>query len=154
MSLPQCIEGCPQHATRVRHKQRHRSRTVSKTSLSGEAGEAHASPRDFGEGCEQHESTQPHKKRSGQQSATPAFEAGVSRAFRGPQEVLGEKHEKLQDEGGVRGVRLSRAVQGVPGGSKGVQRFWAEKWLENARQMAQITRCLPWPTPPRRDFKV
>ena len=31
MSLPQCIEGCPQyestHKTRVRHKQRHRSRT-------------------------------------------------------------------------------------------------------------------------------
>ena len=38
MSLIQCIEGCPQHATRVRHKQRHRSRTVSTTSLSGEAG--------------------------------------------------------------------------------------------------------------------
>ena len=38
MSLPQCIEGCPQHETRVRHKQRHRSRTVSKTSLRGEAG--------------------------------------------------------------------------------------------------------------------
>ena len=33
MSLPQCIEGCPQHETRVRHKQRHRSRTLSKTSL-------------------------------------------------------------------------------------------------------------------------
>ena len=44
MSLPQCIEGCPQHATRVRHKQRHRSRTVSKTSLSGEAGQAHGGP--------------------------------------------------------------------------------------------------------------
>ena len=43
MSLPQCIEGCPQHEsthkTRVRYKQRHRSRTVSKTSLRGvEAG--------------------------------------------------------------------------------------------------------------------
>ena len=43
MSLPQCIEGCPQHEsthkTRVRHKQRRRSRTVSKTSLRGvEAG--------------------------------------------------------------------------------------------------------------------
>ena len=43
MSLPQCIEGCPQpestHKTQVRHKQRHRSRTVSKTSLRGvEAG--------------------------------------------------------------------------------------------------------------------
>ena len=35
MSLPQCIEGCPQHETRVRLKQRHRSRTVSKTSLRG-----------------------------------------------------------------------------------------------------------------------
>ena len=35
MSLPQCTEGCPQHETRVRHKQRHRSRTVSKTSLRG-----------------------------------------------------------------------------------------------------------------------
>ena len=42
MSLPQCIEGCPQHEsthkTRVRHKHRHRSRTVSKTSLRGERG--------------------------------------------------------------------------------------------------------------------
>ena len=42
MSLPQCIEGCPQHEsthkTRVRHKQRHRSRTVSKTSLRGRQG--------------------------------------------------------------------------------------------------------------------
>ena len=38
MSLPQCIEGCPQHETRVRHEQRHRSRTVSKTSLRGEQG--------------------------------------------------------------------------------------------------------------------
>ena len=37
MSLPQCIEGCPQHETRVRNKPRHRSRTVSKTSLRGEA---------------------------------------------------------------------------------------------------------------------
>ena len=34
MSLPQFIEGCPQHETLVRHKQRHRSRTVSKTSES------------------------------------------------------------------------------------------------------------------------
>ena len=38
MSLPQCIEGCPQHETWVRHKQRHRSRTVSKTSLRGDRG--------------------------------------------------------------------------------------------------------------------
>ena len=42
---------------------------VSKTSLRGEAGQAQASPGDFGEGCAQHESTQPltllpHKTRS------------------------------------------------------------------------------------------
>ena len=37
---------------------------------------AHASPGNFGEGRAQHESTQPHKKRSGQQSANPAFEGG------------------------------------------------------------------------------
>ena len=64
MSLPECIEGCPQHEsthkTRVRHKKRHRSRTVSKTSLRG-----------VFRGCAQHESTQPgpltlllHKTRS------------------------------------------------------------------------------------------
>ena len=41
------------------------------------AKRVHASPGDFGEGCAQHESTQPHKRRSGQQSANPAFEGGT-----------------------------------------------------------------------------
>ena len=62
MSLPECIEGCPQHEsthkTGVRHKKRHRFRTVSKTSLRGvEAGSGRMRV-GFTEGCAQHESTQ------------------------------------------------------------------------------------------------
>ena len=103
MSLPQCIEGCPQHETWVRHKQRHRSRKVSKTSLRGEAGYAHASPGDFGEGCAQHEGTQPltllpHKTRS--------------KLSRSGQVSI----QQIQDLRGGRGVH---AVQGCVGGVQG-----------------------------------
>ena len=35
MSLPQCLEGCPQQETRVRHKQRHRSRIKNAVQTSG-----------------------------------------------------------------------------------------------------------------------
>ena len=147
MSLPQCIEGCPQHATRVRHKQRHRSRTVSKTS--------------FGEGCAQHET------RSGQQSANPAFEGGhAGPAGPGLSSVYGgsREYKRFWGSGGSRGFqRRSRGRPEVLGGKtaktrktrktrscvarllrSSIQEFVQEVLVG---QMAQGTpfRCLPWP---------
>ena len=91
MSLPQFIEGCPQHETLVRHKQRHRSRTVSKTS----------------------ESTQPltllphktHSKLQSKHSANPA-----NPGFEGAQAFQGGNHQ---------GKKRKKVQGGGPGGSRG-----------------------------------
>ena len=145
MSLPQCIQGCPQHETRVRHKQRHRSRTVSKTSSRGEAGQAHASPGDFGEGCAQHESMQPltllpHKtrsklSRSGQ--ANPGFEGGQGGSGRPGLFRGGCRAVPRQGSRGVGGIQGKDEGGGAGGpgstGVWGVQRFWAEKRLKTRK---------------------
>ena len=84
MSFPQCIEGCPQHETRVRHKQRHRSRTVSKTSLrrSKLSRSGQANPRFEGE---RNPSTLPkNRKRGGCRGARGSRGVwGGSRKFQG-----------------------------------------------------------------------
>ena len=103
MSLPQCIEGCPQHETRVRHKQRHRSRTVSKTR--GRQGRRRRVQEKFrGRMC----TTDPC-------SANPRFEGGQG----GPgfQESLHAKGQSV-----VKNTKkASRGSRGVWGGSRGFQ---------------------------------
>ena len=139
MSLPQCIEGCPQHETRVRHKQRHRSRTVSK---------------------EGRQSLLPHKTRSNKGFTTSMV---VHSRFRGLWGGSVKSWMRGGVQGGAGGPAVSGGVQGVPGRGPGypdilgkhektrksLRRFQYPKWLR-----VPLFGACRGPPPPFPDLKV
>ena len=106
MPPTQCIEECPQHEsthkTRVRHKQRHRSRTVSKTSLRGRQDRRMRVQEVSGKDV--HNMSKPSKP--------------------GRSEVSTQQIQDLSGGGGSRvqglGYRLVKGCLGVPGAVQGV----------------------------------
>ena len=80
MSLPQCIEGCPQHETgQAKTKAQIRNSQQNEFKRGGRVGAGES--RTFREGCAQHESTQPltllpHKTQSKLQGKHSGFEGG------------------------------------------------------------------------------
>ena len=131
MSLPQCIEGCPQHETRVRHKQRHRIRTVSKTSLRGEAGWVQASPGLI--------KRSPKLRASSQALSKSRTVQGVQGCLEGLQ-GLGQKTGKARMRGGGQGCL--GGCRGFQGGFRGVQRGFGPKHKKTRQTLRNCVASL------------